>query len=31
MDMTINNTCWKQMNAPWKKTSSEAVAVAAGA
>ncbi|GAB6142239.1 nitrogenase molybdenum-iron protein alpha chain [Methylosoma difficile] len=30
MDMTINNPCWKQVKAPWKKdASSEAVKVAA--
>src|SRR5512137_525404 len=31
MDMTLNNPCWKQINAPWKTAANEQVAVAANA
>jgi nitrogenase molybdenum-iron protein alpha chain len=31
MDMTLNNPCWKQINAPWKIAANEQVAVAANA
>ncbi len=31
MDMTLNNPCWKQINAPWKASNTEDEAVAASA
>jgi nitrogenase molybdenum-iron protein alpha chain len=31
MDMTLNNPCWKQIQAPWKTAANEQVAVAASA
>jgi nitrogenase molybdenum-iron protein alpha chain len=31
MDMTLNNPCWKQINAPWKTAANEQAAVAAAA
>jgi nitrogenase molybdenum-iron protein alpha chain len=29
MDMTINNPCWKKLQAPWKQTSEAAEQAAA--
>ena len=31
MSMSINNPCWKKLEAPWKKASMEAGQAAAGA
>jgi nitrogenase molybdenum-iron protein alpha chain len=31
MDMTINNPCWKSIQAPWQQTEAEAPAMAKSA